>query len=142
MCVACLVTSALLMFTPGEPDALTTAKPVSLAQDTRVAIAEVMEELPTTSDIKVLRDSLKTLDQKLLTTKTDAETDALIDSHLQNLQTQVFANPNAEQVIAALENIVIGDELPSDPNSTVLPQNKTMKLLAPKGQGLNWGWVK
>lgn len=144
MCVTCLVTSALMFFTPSVSDVPSSAgNQVALAQETQAAITQLVKNLPNSSEISVLRDGLEVLQVKLAKAKNDVEAQAILDTELDVLNKRINADPNSWKINEALEEILIIDDNDQLIKSLKLPTSKTKNLPpVPKSQGMNWGWLR
>ncbi len=129
MCTACLLFSALMLFTPAGDAA--PSKGVSVAQETQVAITQMVKQLPKSSDTTLLRSGLLELHSQLATTKNDAQAQQIIDSELNILSQQLNNSSSGEEVTDLLEDMLIEDE----PKPLVKSLNKS------KYQP-NWGWLR
>ena len=131
MCVTCMVTSALLLFTPSGGDlSLNSPRSLPLAQEAQVAITEVTQRIPASQSTQTLHSGLRSLQAKLATAKNDAEAKAILDQELKQLRDRIAVDPNASKINQVLENLVITDT-PENSSSTPVQQK-------PKG----WGWLK
>lgn len=133
MCISCMLTSALLLFTPSGSD-LSVQQPRSLplAQDAQVAITEVVKRIPANTATQALRQGLQQLYGKLAATTSDQEAKAVLDQELPKLRDRVATDPNAAQMNQALEDLVIpNDELTE---LQVSPQSSL--------ENRQWGWIK
>ncbi|MBL1179393.1 hypothetical protein [Pantanalinema sp. GBBB05] len=133
MCVTCMLTSALLLFTPSGSD-LSVQQPRSLplAQDAQVAITEVVKRIPANATTQALRQGLQQLHGKLAATTSDQEAKVVLDQELLTLRDRIAADPNAEQMNQVLEDLVI----PNEP----LPELEPSPQSSLKQQ--RWGWIK
>ncbi|MFE1747657.1 hypothetical protein [Coleofasciculus sp. H7-2] len=144
MCVNCLLVSALMFFTPSVSEVPSnSANQVALAQETQVAIAQLVKNLPNSSETLVLRDGLGNLQVKLAKAKNDAEAQDILDTELASLSQRIAAAPNAGEINEALEDILIVDD-----NEQLIKglkvktsPNKSQKAATSKVQSLNWGWL-
>ena len=68
MCTDCLLISALMLSTPADK---APSNQVSVAQETQVAITQMVKQLPKSSDTRLLRSGLLELHSQLATTKND-----------------------------------------------------------------------
>lgn len=131
MCTACLLFSALMLFTPAG-DA-TPSKGVSVAQETQVAITQMVKQLPKSSDTRLLRSGLLELHSQLATTKNDTQAQEIIDSELNILSQQLSNSSSGEEVTELLEDMLIEDE-PTPLVKSLSP--------APSKSIPNWGWLR
>ena len=133
MCVTCMLTSALLLFTPTGSD-LSAQQPRSLplAQDAQIAITEVVKRIPADATTQTLHQGLQQLHGKLAEAASDQEAKAVLTQELTDLRARIAADPNAEQINQVLEDLVIPNdplmELESSPQSSL--------------DSKRWGWLK
>ncbi|MBW4663968.1 MAG: hypothetical protein KME01_07175 [Chroococcus sp. CMT-3BRIN-NPC107] len=131
MCTACLLFSALTLFTPAGD--IAPSSRVSVAQETQVAITQMVKQLPRSSDTKLLRSGLLELHSQLATTKNDAEAQQIIDSELNVLSQQLNNSSSGEEVTELLEDMLIEDE----------PEPLVKSLTsAPNKSRPTWGWLR
>ncbi len=133
MCTACLLFSALMLFTPANNAA--PSNRVSVAQETQVAITQMVKELPKSSDTKLLRSGLLELHSQLATTKNDVQAQQIIDSELNILSQQLRNSSSGEEVTELLEDMLIEDEPAPQTKSSNYAPNKSISKL-------NWGWLR
>lgn len=131
MCTGCLLFSTLMLFTPAG-DA-TPVKGVSVAQETQVAITQMVKQLPKSSDTTLLRSGLLELHSQLATTKNDTQAQQVINSELNILSQQINNSDSGEEVTELLEDMLIEDE--------PAPQVKSLKS-APNKSMPTWGWLR
>ncbi len=131
MCTGCLLFSTLMMFTPAG-DA-TPANKVSVAQETQVAITQMVKQLPKSADTTLLRSGLLDLHSQLATTKNDTQAQQVIDSELNILSQQLNNSDSGEEVTELLEDMLIDDE--------PAPQVKSLSP-APNKSIPTWGWLR
>ena len=129
MCTGCLLFSALMLFTPAG-DAKQSSG-VSVAQETQVAITQMVKQLPKSSDTTLLRSGLLELHSQLATTKNDAQAQQTINSELNILSQQLNNSSSGEEVTELLEDMLIEDE----PEPLVKSLNKSTAKQ-------NWGWLR
>ncbi|WP_009632728.1 hypothetical protein [Synechocystis sp. PCC 7509] len=129
MCTTCLLFSALMLFTPAENAAPVNG--VSVAQETQVAITQMVKQLPKSSDTTLLRSGLLELHSQLATTKNDAQAQQIIDSELNVLSQQINNSSSGEEVTELLEDMLIEDE----PEPLVKSLNKSTSKPT-------WGWLR
>ncbi|KJH70864.1 hypothetical protein [Aliterella atlantica] len=136
MCTVCLLTSALMMFTPAGDE----VKPaqVSVAQETQGAIVEMVEDLPKSSDTTLLRQGLLTLHSRLGTTKNDTQAQNVINNELSALSQRLTNSPHAEEVTELLEDMLIEDEPEPEP----LVKGVKYAPNKPQAKTNNWGWLR
>ena len=131
MCTACLLFSTLMMFTPAGDTA--PVNKVSVAQETQVAITQMVKQLPKSSDTTLLRSGLLELHSQLATTKNDVQAKKIIDSELNILSQQLNNSDSGEEVTELLEDMLIDDE--------PAPQVKSLNS-APNKSISTWGWLR
>ncbi|HEY9853634.1 MAG TPA: hypothetical protein V6D28_29460 [Leptolyngbyaceae cyanobacterium] len=155
MCVQCVVYSTLMMFMPAPqpvnvaqvnaPEAavysqINTSK---VASDTQNAIAEMLKQLPKTSDMSFLRVELNSLYAQLATVKNDGEAQTLIDTTLRSISERLKEQPNYEQINQRLMGMLEVKEDEPSTKSLVqkIWQNKSFQGKSFKTQGKTVGWL-
>lgn len=147
MCMTCLVTSVLILFTPSGSDlSLNSSGSIPLAQDAQVAITQVVGQLPASSETDRLRQSLVALKTQLAHARNDQEAKQILDRELAALSQQIAADPNASEINEALESLLIIPEGSSATKQLKTGQLKTGKtklnsLLLHSPQP-KWGWLQ
>ncbi len=131
MCTACLLFSTLMLFTPAGDAAPT--KGVSVAQETQVAITQMVKQLPKSADTKLLRSGLLDLHSQLATTKNDTQAQQVINSELNILSQQLNNSDSGEEVTELLEDMLIEDEPAPQVKSLSPTPNKSIPT---------WGWLR
>lgn len=134
MCTVCLLTSALMMFTPAGDEIK--SPQISVAQETQGAIVEMVEDLPKSSDTTMLRQGLLTLHSRLETTKNDRQAQNVINNELSSLSQRLTNSPHAEEVTELLEDMLIEDE--PEP----LVKGVKSAPSKPQAKTTNWGWLR
>ena len=133
MCTVCLLTSALMMFTPAGDEIK--SPQISVAQETQGAIVEMVEELPKSSDTSLLRQGLLTLHSRLANTKNDTQAQTIINSELSALSQRLTNSPHAEEVTEVLEDMLIDEPEPLLKGIKSTPTK-------PQAKTTNWGWLR
>ncbi len=160
MCVGCLITSALLVFTPADglppssaTPALAPTPTIALAARKQLAIAATLERLPDGPEMGVLREGLEDLRGKLSVTVDDAEARAVLTRELTALSDRVAADPHADAMFGALDAVIAQNETGSrslcqqlrPPALSAQPltlQSLTKQPLAPQlANGRACGWL-
>ena len=154
MCISCAVYSAIALFLPAPEPApvVPTAIVFDTAysdvetitpKDARVAIAALLDELPDSSDMAVMRSELETIQMELAAIEEDIDTDSFLNERLKELSQRVLSAPGADVVVEELMSMLIVDE--TDPAVKSLgwklispQQNKTLDLT---GKSPNRGWL-
>jgi len=121
------------MFTPAGDTA--PANKVSVAQETQVAITQMVKQLPKSSDTTLLRSGLLELHSQLATTKNDTQAQQVINSELNVLSQQLNNSDSGEEVTELLEDMLIEDEPAPQVKSLNPAPNKSISKL-------NWGWLR
>lgn len=139
MCTSCLLISALMLFTPAESGIQSQqAAQLSLAQETQVAITEMIQELPKSPDMGLLRQGLLSLRSQLTTAKNDVQAQEMINQHMSALSERISTDPSSGKVTELLEDMLIVDEdeqlIKGIKHPSALPQSKPNP---PK-----WGWLR
>lgn len=155
MCISCLALSALSLFTPVtevpqpvdiQPGAVREivfqADSLKVAQENQVAIAKMINQLPNSPEMLILKEGLQSLRVQLDTAKDDAEAEAIIYDGLQALSKRVMASASAEKIIEVLRAMVVEEDyvqssLPTDLNRFQHKNYGIAPLLGHK----NWGWL-
>ncbi len=155
MCVTCLAFSALTIFSPvteapqpatGTPASISNVqasqvKSMPVAEETRVAIAKMLKQLPSSSDAHLLRQELKSLQARLAGVKDDAKAEAIIDQGLNTLSERVMAAPNSDRIVEVLFEMGEAEANPQV-NST---QSKLLRVPSSSPTASlrhgNWGWL-
>ncbi len=159
MCVTCLAFSALTLFSPvTEPPQPANVAPanipggqaslvqsMSVAQETRLAITEMLKQLPDSPETQVLRQEFQSLQARLAGVKDDSKADVIIDSGLNSLSKRVMAAPNADQLIEVLFEL---QESKNNQQAARLLKFPTLQskgvhpvLLNVQAQTRSWGWL-
>ncbi|OLP15820.1 hypothetical protein BST81_24160 [Leptolyngbya sp. 'hensonii'] len=140
MCTVCLLISTLTLFNPSGLDlSPNPARDISLAQDSQIALTQVMQNLPNTSETQVLREGLTTIRTQLATVETDQEAKAILDRELTVLSQRLMASPNADRVAEILKGMMIEDTgSDNNPQAKTLPIDLSVFL---KLHNQSWGWL-
>lgn len=159
MCVGCLVTSALMLFTPvseaPQPVSAPAANPdvavyatvnddLSLAEQTQIAIADMLSRLPDSPDYRVLHQGLRTFQVRLMDVRDDAEAQQIIDEETRSLNVQMMTAPNYDQLLEAMNTIMEEKDnelLMEQPNINGQQQNSGFTTGAATEQLKRWGWL-
>lgn len=161
MCMTCLTFSVLTLFIPApDPAPMTTGAAMVpevgysqveqydevetiTAGDVQVAIAAMLQEIPNTEEMSVLRQELKSLQAQMATVSPDTDVEDSLSDRLQEIQERVLSAPGSDQVMELLMSMLIIDD--GDPAVKALgkkillsPKNK----LALTGKSPSWGWLK
>lgn len=133
MCVGCLITSTLLLFTPADPSVvINQSEQVSLAAKKQVAIAKVISHLPQTADVALLRDGLTDIEGQLSVAINDEEAETILKAELSALSQKVASDAKGDIMFKALDNIIATEDDAQLPWRNKLNHDKSVK----------WGWLK
>jgi len=156
MCVTCLAFSALTLFSPVEAPQPASVAPAtipgrqtslvqstSVAQKTRLAITEMLKQLPDSPKTQVVRQELQSLQTRLVGVKDDAKADLIIDNGLNSLSQRVMAAPNSGQLIEVLFELQESKNNQQAANGLQLSLTQGRISRAPmiKTQSGSWGWL-
>lgn len=156
MCITCLAFSALSLFTPvtevpqsvdiqlGTVREITfQANSLKVAHENQVASAEMINQLPDSPEMLILKEELQSLRVQLDIAKNDAEAEVIIYDGLQVLSKRVMASSNAEKIIEVLKAMVVEEEYVqlTPPASLNRLQDKNYGLAPLIGRSKNWGWL-
>jgi hypothetical protein len=134
MCVGCLITSAILTFSPVSPS-ITPAQPeVNFAQQRQVAIAQVIKKLPASGDVSILRDGLESIQGQLSVATDDAEARQILKTEVANLSQRISAAPNSKVMFDALNGVI-------EETDEAQPVFQQKSLSDRKTHNLSWGWL-
>lgn len=78
MCVGCLVTSAILTFSPVQTGTAPQQPQANLTQQKQIAIAPVIKQLPASNDVKLLREGLESIQGQLSVAIDDSEAQQIL----------------------------------------------------------------
>lgn len=133
MCTSCLLISAIMMFTPASDGVQANqVNQTPLAQETQVAIVEMVNQLPKSSEMSLLRSGLLSLRSRLATVKNDEQAQNIINSELSSLSQRLSNVPSSEKVTEYLEDILIEDD-----NEQLIKG-----LTSPSAKPQTWGWLR
>ena len=133
MCTSCLLISAIMMFTPASDGVQSNqVNKTPLAQETQVAIALMVNQLPKSSQMSLLRSGLLSLRSRLATVKNDVQAQNIINSELSSLSQRLSNVPSSEKVTEYLEDILIEDD-----NEQLIKG-----LTSPSAKPQPWGWLR
>lgn len=156
MCITCLAFSALSLFTPvtevpqsvdiqlGTVREITfQADSLKVAHENQVAITRMINQLPDSPEMLILRAELQSLRVQLDVAKNDTEAEAIIYNGLQALSKRVMASSSAEKIIEVLRAMVVEEEdvLSTLPASLNRFQDKNYGLASLIGRSKSWGWL-
>lgn len=157
MCVTCLAFSAMTLFSPvteaPQPANVAPAsvpstqvrqvKSMSVAEETRIVLTEMLKRMPNSPETRVLREEFKSLQAKLVGVKDDDKADAIIDDGVNSLSKRVMAAPNSDQLIEVL--FELREAKNNQQAANILKLNMVSGRLSsaplPKGQSGNGGWL-
>jgi len=149
MCYLCFGTSVLTILTPGpQPADLAPVGVPSVvynqvnATDTPTAIGTMLNRLPNSPELSLLRSELKSLQARLGTAKNNAEADKILKTGLQAIDQRLAAEPNSEKIAEALLDAIAtsGDEQSAKSLKKMMkPTNYSGIHL--KGQSNRGGWL-
>lgn len=156
MCISCLAFSALSLFTPAT-EALPSidvqrgtvreitfqADSLKVAQENQVAITVMLNQLPDSPEMLILKEELQLLRVRLDMAKNDAEAETIIYDGLQALSKRVMASSNAEKIIEVLRAMVINEEYvkATRPVDLARFQEKNYDLAPLIIHNKVWGWL-
>ena len=103
-----------------------------LAQETQVAIVKMVNQLPKSSEMSLLRSGLLSLRSRLATVKNDVQAQNIINSELSSLSQRLSNVPSSEKVTEYLEDILIEDD-----NEQLIKG-----LTSPSAKPQPWGWLR
>ncbi|MBW4639240.1 MAG: hypothetical protein KME05_13570 [Gloeocapsa sp. UFS-A4-WI-NPMV-4B04] len=133
MCTSCLLISAIMMFTPASDGVQANqVNQTPLAQETQVAIVKMVNQLPKSSEMSLLRSGLLSLRSRLATVKNDVQAQNIINSELSSLSQRLSNVPSSEKVTEYLEDILIEDD-----NEQLIKG-----LTSPSAKPQTWGWLR
>lgn len=133
MCTSCLLISAIMMFTPASDGVqVNQVNKTPLAQETQVAIVKMVNQLPKSSEMSLLRSGLLSLRSRLATVKNDVQAQNIINSELSSLSQRLSNVPSSEKVTEYLEDILIEDD-----NEQLIKG-----LTSPSAKPQSWGWLR
>ena len=133
MCTSCLLISAIMMFTPASDGVQANqVNQTPLAQETQVAIVKMVNQLPKSSEMSLLRSGLLSLRSRLATVKNDEQAQNIINSELSSLSQRLSNVPSSEKVTEYLEDILIEDD-----NEQLIKG-----LTSPSAKPQPWGWLR
>ena len=133
MCTSCLLISAIMMFTPASDGVQANqVNQTPLAQETQVAIVKMVNQLPKSSEMSLLRSGLLSLRSRLATVKNDVQAQNIINSELSSLSQRLSNVPSSEKVTEYLEDILIEDD-----NEQLIKG-----LTSPSAKPQPWGWLR
>jgi hypothetical protein len=157
MCVSCLLTSAVMLFTPAQglpepvnvapnvmPEAISIPVQMSVAQETQIAIAEMLTYIPRSPETSLLINGLESLQTQLHGITSDDEADELIKTSLSELSTQMRLAPNSEELFDLLMQIMEQKDTQASLQTSrlqALLNNNHSNLLASNLQTNAWGWL-
>lgn len=156
MCISCLAFSALSLFTPatealpfidvqqGTVREITfQADFLKVAQENQVAITMMLNQLPDSPEMLILKEELQLLRVRLDMAKNDAEAETIIYDGLQALSKRVMASSNAEEIIEVLRAMVINEEYVQATRPAYLGrfQEKNSDLAPLISHNKVWGWL-
>ena len=135
MCVGCLVTSAILAFSPVQPGLAPEQPQVNFAQQKQVAIARVIKNLPASSDVSMLKEGLSSIQAQLSVAIDETEARQILKTEVADLSQRITNDPKGTVMFNALDRVIAETE-----DAQPLFQSKS--LFNGKKHGVNWGWLK
>ncbi len=133
MCVGCLITSAILTFSPVQPDLAPQQPQVNFAQQQQIAIARVIKNLPESSDVSMLKEGLTSIQAQLSVTIDETEARQILKTEVANLSQRITADPKGKVMFSALDRVIAETD-------EAQPLFQTKSLLGKK-HSLSWGWL-
>lgn len=134
MCVGCLITSAILTFSPVQPGLAPQQPQVNFAQQKQVAIARVIKSLPASSDVSMLKEGLSSIQAQLSVAIDETEARKILKTEVADLSQRITADPKGKVMFNALDRAIAETD-----EAQPLLQSKS--LLNGKKHSLNWGWL-
>lgn len=134
MCVGCLITSAILTFSPVQPGLAPQQPQVNFAQQKQVAIARVIKSLPASSDVSMLKEGLSSIQAQLSVAIDETEARKILKTEVADLSQRITADPKGKVMFNALDRVIAETD-----EAQPLLQSKS--LLNGKKHSLNWGWL-
>ncbi|WP_019498171.1 hypothetical protein [Pseudanabaena sp. PCC 6802] len=134
MCVGCLITSAILAFSPVQTGTAPQQPQANLTQQRQIAIARVIKQLPASNDVKLLREGLESIQGQLSVAIDDNEAQQILKTEVASLSQRITADSNGKFMFETLDRIITEDDTPS------LWQQKS--LSNQKAPSFQWGWLK
>ncbi len=134
MCIGCLVTSAILAFSPVQPGLAPQQPQVNFAQQKQVAIARVIKSLPASSDVSMLKEGLSSIQAQLSVAIDENEARQILKTEVADLSQRITADPKGKVMFNALDRVIAETD-----EAQPLLQSKS--LLNGKKHSLNWGWL-
>jgi hypothetical protein len=134
MCVGCLITSAILTFSPVQTGTAPQQPEANLTQQKQVAIARVIKQLPASNDVKLLREGLESIQGQLSVAIDDREAQQILKTEVTSLSQRITADPNGKVMFSTLDRIIAEEDTP--------PLWQQKSLSSQKISNLRWGWLK
>jgi hypothetical protein len=134
MCVGCLVTSAILAFSPVQPGLAPEQLQVNFAQQKQVAIARVIKNLPATSDVSMLKEGLTSIQAQLSVAIDETEARQILKTEVADLSQRITNDPKGKIMFNALDRVIAETD-------EVQPLLQSKSLFNGKKHTLNWGWL-
>lgn len=157
MCVLCAGFSALTLFTPvTEAPQSTNVTPANIphvryeqikskkvAQEARIAIAGMLNQLPSSPETRILREEFKSMQAQLAMVNDDTKAEAIIYSGLDSLVNRIMAEPNSDQIIDTLMKMLEVKDNQQGANGLKLNTDRSTSSGSASltVQGSNWGWL-
>lgn len=157
MCVLCAGFSALTLFTPvTEAPRSTNVTPATVpnvqyeqikstkvAQEARIAIAGMLNQLPSSPETRILREEFQSMQAQLAMVNDDPKAEAIIYTGLNSLVNRIMAEPNSDRIIDVLIKVLEVKENQQAANGSKLniAPNSSSVSVPLIGQGRNRGWL-
>lgn len=117
MCLPCFGISLLTLLTPGSAPtelAPTNVTPVEYNQinpsEATTTIKKLLDKLPNSPELKVLRSDLESLQTRLVKVKNNAEATKIFTTGVQAIEERIKNDPNANQIVEALLDVLEGSD--------------------------------
>ncbi len=133
MCVGCLITSAILTFSPVQPG-LAPQQQVNFSQQKQVAIARVIKNLPESSDVSMLKEGLSSIQAQLSVAIDETEARQILKTEVAELSQRITNDPKGTVMFNTLDRVIAETD-------EAQPLFQTKALLNGKKHNLSWGWL-
>ena len=134
MCVGCLITSAILTFSPVQPGLATQQPQVNFAQQKQVAIARVIKNLPESSDVSMLKEGLSSIQTQLSVAIDETEARQILKTEVADLSQRITNDSKGKVMFSALDRVIAETD-------EAQPLFQSKSWLDGKKHSLTWGWL-
>lgn len=158
MCIVCGVFfSTLTLFTPvteaPNPANVTSVNvpkvqyqqinSIPMVEKTRIKLAGMLNQLPNSDEMRVLREELESLQAQLATVKDDAKAKKIIEIGLNSISKRILAEPNSDQTFRVFMKLLEAKYNQQAANGLNLNAAKKQAMGSTPfiGQGISWGWL-